>query len=344
MRSGFYNKHIVDLRPRKQTLFQAMKERASRAIKTLGNIFFSRGCVLVLGFIFAVLFAYCLFNRETLIAQWTALDQTVYHTPDKPNAQGLNLVFLADDYPSWEEFNNDVDQIMMGVRTVEPWKSYDRFNIYKINPKNGASLCQVKTENERKPVLRCNERINGYFEALKLPRAKFIVFSRKDFQSWANVTRLENAGIFFSVPLKIEPATALAQSYLMLHLLGHAFGLKDEEKFVIAKAQGAPHLPDGPNCAPDKATAEKWWGDLAEQYPDRVGYFNTCAGSDEYIRPTKSSLLNFGDMTDFIADYGPVSERYLSKILKYCFSNEYHGAGEDRQFFEMYPEFKACVK
>lgn len=336
--------YVLDLRRPEKPKSQIFKERLKSADRVWRKFFLSRSFLLLAFFVVAGGFFYFLWSREFSATKSATFDSGVYHVPQKTNWNGLNLVFLADEYPSWEEFDNDVDKILIGVQTVEPWKSYKQFNIYKIYPGEDIKLCQVKTENERKPVLRCDRRINTYFEALKLNRAKFIVFSRKDFQSWANVARLDDAGIFFSVPQKIEPSTALGQSYLMLHLLGHAFGLKDEEKYVIARAEGAPHAPDGPNCAPDKTTAEKWWGDLAVQFPERVGYFSICAGSDDYIKPTKSSFMNFGDMTDFVPDYGPVSERYLSTLLKYCFSAQRSDPKDDAQFFEQYPEFRACLK
>lgn len=266
-----------------------------------------------------------------------------YRNPEKIYPRGLNLIFFADNYPSWEEFENDVDRLMIGLRQIEPWKSYGDYNIYKINPGMETQLCQIKTENERKPVLRCNESINDYLEKIQRNNFRLVVLSRQDFQSWANVARLENSGIFFSLKDKLDDSNSFATGYLLAHLLGHAFGLKDEEKYVIAKADGAPHTPDGPNCAPDKETAQKWWGDLAQLYPERVGYFQTCAGSENYIRPTQSSLMNFGELENFIPDYGPVSERYLRALLKYCFSEERGDPQADAQFFEMYPEFKACL-
>ncbi len=267
-----------------------------------------------------------------------------YHNPEKVFPRGLNLVFFADSYPSWEDFDSDINNLMIGIRQIEPWKSYDNYNIYKINPGKEIQLCQIKTENERKPVLRCSTKINDYLGKLQLENFRLIVLSRQDFQSWANVTRLSDSGIFFSLKGRIDESNGIATSYLFAHLLGHSFGLKDEEKYVIAKANGAPHTPDGPNCAPDEATAKKWWGNLAEKYPDRVGYFKTCAGSDDYVKPTESSLMNFGNMDKFIPDYGPVSEDYLRKILQYCFSQEKVTEILDVDFFERYPEFKNCLK
>ena len=51
----------------------------------------------------------------------------------------------------------------------------------------------------------------------------------------------------FSVPVSPkDPATRAAYQVMFLHLLGHAFGLKDEEEHPIAKADSAALVPDGP--------------------------------------------------------------------------------------------------
>lgn len=267
-----------------------------------------------------------------------------YRNPEKVYPHGLNLIFFAESYPSWDEFDSDIANLMLGIKQIEPWKTYSDYNIYKINPGADYQSCQIKTENERKPVLRCDAKINNLLENVQLNNFRLIVLSRKDFQSWANVSRLESAGIFFSLKDKIDEGNGIATSYLFAHLLGHSFGLKDEEKFVIAKADGAPHNPDGPNCAPDEETAKRWWSDLAEKFPNRVGYFKTCAGSDNFIKPTETSLMNFGNMEKFIPDYGHVSEEYLRNILQYCFSEKKITKTSAQLFINKYPEFSACIK
>jgi hypothetical protein len=262
--------------------------------------------------------------------------------PDNVKERGLNLVFVSDQYESKGNFLKDVDALEYEMKRIEPWKTFDDINSYKIytNQEN----CQVITESERKPTLRCNEKLNNLLAGLDLGRFKVIVLSRQDFQSWANVARLSNSGIFFSIPKSITQSESTATGYLFDHLLGHAFGLKDEEKYVIAKAGGAPHTPDGPNCAPDKATAEKWWGSIAKANPENIGYFNTCAGSDSYIKPTKSSLMNLADLDNFVPNYGAVSTLYLKKFMNYCFTTDKYQYSTDTDFFNLYPELKSCVQ
>lgn len=281
-------------------------------------------------------------NKE--ISNGVKFNAEEFKLSEKINSGGLNLIFLADQYPSWEEFENDINVLMEGLKTIEPWKSYQLYNIYKINPKK-TGLCYIKVKDERKPVLRCQPEINNYLNSLPLAAFRLIVLSRQEFQSWANLVRLKNSGVFFSVPAALkEDMDKKTYGLLFAHLLGHTFGLKDEEIFVLAQAGGAPHAPDGPNCAPDAAVAEKWWGDLAKKYPE-VGYFKGCAGDENYIKPTVASIMNLNTGSPVVFTYGPVSEDYLRKVLDYCFTPGAYGqAINDWKFFQTYPEFQKCLE
>lgn len=273
----------------------------------------------------------------------SAPDPDVFHVPAASYPRGLNLIFLADGYLSWEEFDHDTQLLLRAMRSAEPWKAYARYNIYQIRPKE-LDLCALKTQGERKPVLRCSpEGINRYLNQLRADRFKLVVLSRRSFQSWANLVRLQDSGVFFSLPQSpSQPADEITAGWLFLHLFGHAFGLKDEETIVIAKADSSAHRPDGPNCAPDLATAQRWWGDLVGGDP-AVGYFKGCAASEAFIRPTKGSIMNFNDLSVFSPTYGPVSERYLRKMLEHCFSETISSPSDDPAFFELYPEFRECL-
>lgn len=303
-------------------------------IKSYKSFFYALTVALLIGVITAVYFF-------VIPIFQTYSKRAIYNYPESINQNGLNFIFYADKYENKEAFSTDINTLITEIKTVQPWKNYDYFNVYSIYPKN--DICYMQIENERKPVLRCKEEINKYLEVINKKYFKLIVLSRREFQSWANVARLNNSGIFFSVPKKITESEAQAYGYLLDHLLGHAFGLKDEEQYVIAKAGGEPHAPNGPNCAPNLITANAWWGDLAQLYPERVGYFNTCAGNQEYIRPTQGSFMNFGELEYFVPDYGPVSERYLTKVINYCFSSKKYSYKDDKAFFDLYPEFKECL-
>lgn len=283
-------------------------------------------------------------TREEKSQPPAALDPNIFHIPAAPYPRGLSLIFFADGYLSWDEFDRDAQTLLRTMKSVEPWKSYGRYNIYQIRPKE-LDICGVKVADERKPVLRCgSDGVNRYLNQLRTGHFKLVVLSRREFQSWANVARLQDSGIFFSMPESPRDAGGeAATGVLFLHLLGHAFGLKDEEIFVIAKADSSSHVPDGPNCAPDRRTAKAWWGDLAGA-ESGVGYFEGCAANKAFIKPTRGSLMNLGDLSQFTPGYGPVSERYLRKILDYCFSEMQPRIADDLDFFETYPEFKKCAE
>src|SRR5581483_5223698 len=123
--------------------------------------------------------------------------------------------------------------------------------------------------------------------------------------------------------------------------------LRPERRRTVCHYQGRINgtIPDGPNCAPDMRTAEQWWGKLAQIYPSRVGYFPGCEGNNNFIKPTKGSLMALNESdSDFVPDFGPVSELYLSKVLNYCFSDKTYSISDDPDFFAQYPDFKACVQ
>ncbi len=92
-----------------------------------------------------------------------------------------------------------------------------------------------------------------------------------------------------------------------MHELGHALGLRDERP----DSNGAISPPGPPNCAATREDAKAWWGDLASPN-GRVGYIEGCGGNMNYTRPTIASYMNDPDKA---GDFGPVNERYLSRIF-----------------------------
>ncbi len=267
----------------------------------------------------------------------------VLRVPGTVYPRGLNLIFFADGYLSWNEFESDAAALTSELRKYEPWKSFERWNSYYVRP-NELDICAVKTENERHPVLRCApEKLNTYLNQLTIDgHFKLIVLSRRAFESWANVARFADSGIFMSIAASpADEGSRFSLGIQFAHLMGHAFGLKDEEVYMIAKADSAGAEPDGPNCAPDKATAEQWWGNMAIP-GGRVGYFDGCAGKKEYVKPTRGSLMNLNELQYLTPDYGPVSEEYLRSVLQTCFSPPGTRI-ENTELLARYPEFQECV-
>lgn len=121
---------------------------------------------------------------------------------------------------------------------------------------------------------------------------------------------LEFAGSYIALPRE----WALAEAVTMAHEWGHAlFDLRDE---YIEPERGVTH--GYPNCAPDLATAEEWWGDLVGEvdpfvyeyiaalerwsvwvdpfFTDRIQVGFEVGGcysdGDDAVRPTAESLMN----------------------------------------------------
>jgi predicted Zn-dependent protease with MMP-like domain len=282
-----------------------------------------------------------------------SLDKNIYGIPTNLHPRGLNILFISHDFTDKKEFLSTAQFLMDAFQTIEPWKSYKDFNFFTIFTGPDKTMCFIQVENEPKPKLRCSEHVNDYITKLGLYKFKAVVVSRDEFTSWANVTRFDNSMVAISAP----PSAANQEltRKIMLHEFAHGFGLRDEMvKSVIAKAGSEATLAGPPNCAPDIATAKEWWGDELKYISDNiatvdpakgeVGFFVGCAGSDQYIKPTIGSLMNLDDATVNSDNYGLVSEHYLKKVLKYCFSPDTGtSVKDDQKFFELYPEFTECV-
>lgn len=140
---------------------------------------------------------------------------------------------------------------------------------------------------------------------------------------------LEFAGTYLALPRN----SALSEAATLAHEWGHAlFDLRDE---YVEPEFGVTH--GYPNCAPDQATAEAWWGGMVgdidpfvyeyvaalERYSvwvdpfiaDRVavGYeVGGCySGGDDVVRPTVDSLMNSTEMPVF----GSVNRARVEEIL-----------------------------
>jgi hypothetical protein len=268
--------------------------------------------------------------------------------PDKLYPRGLNIVFVSDNFESFEEFDLSTNTLISSMREVEPWKSHKEINFFKIFNSDD-SICNNSGGGYQIPQLKCDRRIIPIVQQLPLVRTKIVIVSREDFVAWANLTRLENSFVFFSLPESKEGDTFYNK--IFLHEFAHGFGLRDETRSIAAQAGSTPTLPEGPNCAPNVVVANELWGDLVRRDGEvlafnstvgELGFYFGCAGNESYIRPTQQSLMNIQDFPN-AADYGPVSERYLRGVLKYCFSEKRYKEDEDPHFFQLYPEYKECL-
>ncbi len=271
-----------------------------------------------------------------------------YQAPEKLYPRGLNIAFVSDNFESFNEFRISIKGVIDNLKSAEPWKSYNDFNFFMIyNPDN--SICAVQEENISVPLLKCSKQLIEILKPLPLLKVKVVVVSRRNFISWANITRFENSFVFYSLP-KAKENDEFNKKIIFVEL-AHGFGMRDETRSVNAISGEAPSRPAGPNCAPTLEVAKKWWGDMVQRtsqgyftFSDKndVGFYFGCAGNNAYLRPTQKSFMNIQDFPD-ANSYGPVSEQYLKKVLDYCFSKKIYQKKDDPAFFEQYPEFKECL-
>ena len=280
---------------------------------------------------------------------WKGLNPLVYTVPETIYPRGLNLLFIADAFNTQDEFIDAVDVILKAMKQTEPWKSHAEINAFLIF-QNSSTICMVKEENSYAPVLKCGKELIALAQTLPLVNVKVVVLSRQSFVSWANVSRFENSFVFYSMPESKQTDTFNLK--IFIHEFAHGFGLRDETRSIIADSGSAPARPEGPNCAPNVAVAKLWWGKylkhedgalIFDSTNNDVGFYFGCAGNQDYLRPTQKSLMNIQDFPD--ADtYGLVSEDYLRKVLKYCYSSTIYSKIDDAEFVSQYPDFAICFK
>jgi hypothetical protein len=182
-----------------------------------------------------------------------------------------------------------------GIFSLEPFKSNkNKFNIWMIT---SDSIEYVNGKPTRDSVLALKS---------KCPQTEYLMlFSPKSFRSYC-YSYGGDSYLSFGSEDGLLPAF---KGRLAAHEFGHGFAQLADEYSETGKGS----YPRQPNCAPDKATAEKWWGDLAQE--GKAGYYTGCSYSfDQNVRPTLNSVMF---MHWVITDtYYAVNERGISKILE----------------------------
>lgn len=195
---------------------------------------------------------------------------------------------------------------ILGPLSLEPLRSYrDHFNFWVIRPDDGLSDTGLNSEFEfllRRAAAGCPQRD----VAVLLSRKSFRSYALPDWwEAYVSVPRVEGCGVFSRCPGR-----------LLAHELGHAlFKLADEYT-----EKGRPDRPVYPNCAPDRATALQWWGDLLDQ---GAGMHEGCSYTEDNVRPHANSVMR--QHRDLSATLGVVNERHArSAILHFDeFKTEY---------------------
>ena len=221
---------------------------------------------------------------------------------------GLALVFVPHGQSSRAELDEDVARFMAALRSAEPWASYSGLRVFRLLPvAEAATRCSVVREHALKPHLRCDRGLAPLLDAAGLPPGyKIVVLSRSAVDPAATVSAPGVPSVvFFGLAFTSRDVDL---RHAVLHEMGHAFGLRDEEAVLRVDHASAARTPGRPNCAPDRATAATWWGDVAG-----AGYYLGCAGSKRFVRPTADSFMTRSGRSE---SYGPVSLRWLTEALR----------------------------
>jgi hypothetical protein len=211
----------------------------------------------------------------------------------------LHIVVLPHAYPDLAEARAGARALEQALAKAAPFSRHEvRWHFVE---NRDDTLCEVRRPTSVIEQLACRPEVNALLP--KLPRFKLVVLSRAEFTSSANLARPEENSVVFLSAARDKDRLALT----FLHELGHAFGLREEAWPNQNPQTSEAARPGPPNCAPDRATAEKWWGGIAG-----AGFFKGCAGSADYIRPTENSLMARPAPG---AVYGPVNERWIESAL-----------------------------
>lgn len=241
----------------------------------------------------------------------------------------LTIVFFYDGYDEQNSALGAIEVMKEALNLVEPYKSQKDAIDIKVFTTDGKK-CKV---DEKAKMLVCNKELIESFRKLGTDRFKVVLLSPLDFSSTAPLAYGKNSWISISTNLKgQDPATyKRTLGFQFINLLGHALGLKYEytDEKNIPEFPTAPagtvvdvqKLVGRPNCAPDLATAQEWWGDYVAVYPDKIGFYTGCGWNKDAYYPQQKTLMSDAPAEE---SYGIVSEDYLRGVLT-CF----YGKGQE---------------
>lgn len=221
----------------------------------------------------------------------------------------IKLVLSLYQYISDQVHQKYIQLCLKALYSDEPFPSYKQFNFYtiKLHCVND-SICFKQLHNYIHHTLKYNPILAGELNQLGWKTYKIVILSQGKFFFYASMSAPEKSSVIFL------GMTGLENSYerlrqIFLYELGHAFGFRDEYYPLSFQAESST-FTTGPNCAMDIETAKKCWGDLLHK---GAGYYKGCAGNEDYIKPTRNSLMSFWFSPG--NTYGPVSESYMIKEI-----------------------------
>lgn len=219
----------------------------------------------------------------------------------------LDLVFVYDGETQESDLQKKIESLVnyngdkpqVGLFSIEPFKANKaKFNVWII-PSDKKIL---QSPDQMSSIPSNTETISNIL-ATQCSNVEYgIVLSPQNFRSFS----LKNT-IFLSETYGGQ-AVATKIGNRLAHELGHSiFGLADE----YAEA-GKDKKPRKPNCAPDKETAKKWWGELENK--EGIGYFGGCSYTDDNFRSTSNSVMRDVQMEN--PSFGLVSSKYMLYMME----------------------------
>jgi hypothetical protein len=279
------------------------------------------------------MFGYLAINNISL--QLLEGDDGVLSSPKKriEHNNKLTFVIFLDGYTNPKDGLVYAEVIKTVLRDLQPFRVYQDILVFKTVETQGQKCIVKKIDNRNS--LYCQEKLFESIKNQKIGHYKIIVLSPLDFISSSDYARGKNSIIYIST-FKGQLTDAKLRQWvgiLFAQELGHALGLsyeyfgKKPSSYITNDTYGLP------NCAKNKDTASKWWGDFLAQN-SQIGYFKGCGNGDSYIYPEKNTLMSNFPKKD---NYGLVSEKYLENVLSCFYKNTQDTICAD--FRKQYPLF-----
>lgn len=237
----------------------------------------------------------------------------------KDDSSKLTIVFYYEGYQSQEAALVDIEVFKKAIELVEPFKSLKGNLSYKVFTAD-SEKCKVDSSTR---YLVCDKELIDSFRALGTDRFKVVLIAPKDFIPAAESARGKNSWISISTtPSGVQDDKKREWMGIMVtRLLAYSLGVSYETGDKTPEVTIPPEAiieslsyNGRPNCAPNKETAEKWWGSYTKIFPN-IQYFQGCGGHKDYYYPQEGTLMSLDPKKE---TYGLVSEDYLRGVLT-CF-------------------------
>ena len=215
----------------------------------------------------------------------------------------LNLVFVPLGYQREDNSGKDISSIIARLKGTSPFDEFKGLKVYLLDADLKEKDVLFKKSKDF-PFLKVkNSLIQGIKRNIK-GVYKLVILDKEGDVSAAELSSIKDVSVIILGKSSYGKKNRLAKAFR--HELGHSLGLREENS-----ASSRPIIPGPPNCASDKETAVRWWGDMVKE-KSGIGYFEIQSGDEKFIKPTRRSIMNNPFKS---SGYGLVNERYLRKEL-----------------------------